>query len=84
VPVLAWFVIVPAVMLFAALPVTLNGLGVRELGFVGFLGAQGVPDARATVFALLAFVGTLGFAVAGGVLFLLGDRPGRAGREREA
>lgn len=74
VPVMSWFVIVPAVMLFAALPISLNGLGVRELGFVGFLGTQGVPDERATVFALLAFVGTLGFAVAGGVLFLAGDR----------
>jgi len=74
IPLAGWFVIVPAVMLFAALPITLNGLGVRELGFVGLLGAQGVPEDRATLFALLAFVGTLGFAVAGGALFLLGDR----------
>ncbi|MEZ5065344.1 MAG: lysylphosphatidylglycerol synthase transmembrane domain-containing protein [bacterium] len=74
-PAVSWFVIVPAVMLFAALPITVNGLGVRELGFVGFLSAQGVDGERATVFALLAFVGTLGFAVAGGLLFLRGDRP---------
>jgi uncharacterized membrane protein YbhN (UPF0104 family) len=78
VPLAAWFVIVPTVMLFAALPITLNGLGVRELGFVGLLGAQGVPAPAATVFALLAFVGTLGFAVAGGILFLTGGR--NAGR----
>jgi uncharacterized membrane protein YbhN (UPF0104 family) len=68
----AYFVIVPAVMLFAALPITMNGLGIRELGFVGLLGAQGVPSDSATVFALLAFVGTLGFAVAGGIIFLAG------------
>ncbi len=74
VPLVAWFVIVPTVMLFAALPITLNGLGVRELGFVGLLGAQGVPAPTATVFALLAFVGTLGFAVIGGILFLQGGR----------
>jgi len=75
VPLAAYFVIVPAVMLFAALPITMNGLGVRELGFVGLLGAQGVPTDTATVFALLAFVGTLGFAVAGGVVFLWGGGP---------
>ena len=74
VPLAAWFVIVPTVMLFAALPITLNGLGVRELGFVGLLGAQGIESSTATVFALLAFVGTLGFAFAGGILFLTGRR----------
>ena len=78
-PLLAFLVIVPTVMLFAAMPITLNGLGVRELGFVGLLGAQGIPEDRATLFALLAFVGTLGFAVAGGMVFLLGDRPRTGG-----
>ena len=78
VPLAAYFVIIPAVMLFAALPITLNGLGLRELGFVGFLGTQGVPTATAAVFAFLAFFGTLGFAIAGGLLFLTGDRSPRA------
>jgi hypothetical protein len=68
----AYSVIVPAVMLFAALPITMNGLGIRELGFVGLLAAQGVPVESATVFALLAFLGTLAFAVAGGIIFLVG------------
>jgi uncharacterized protein (TIRG00374 family) len=74
VPLAAFFVIVPTVMLFAALPITLNGLGVRELGFVGLLGAQGVPPSTAAVFAFLAFAGTFGFAIAGGILFLVGGR----------
>jgi uncharacterized membrane protein YbhN (UPF0104 family) len=80
----AYFVIVPAVMIVAALPITMNGLGIRELGFVGLLGAQGIPSETATVFALLAFVGTLGFAVAGGLLFVAGVRSStrdRAGAE---
>jgi uncharacterized membrane protein YbhN (UPF0104 family) len=68
----AYCVIVPAVMLFAALPITMNGLGIRELGFVGLLTAQGVSVESAAVFALLAFLGTLGFAMAGGVIFLAG------------
>jgi uncharacterized membrane protein YbhN (UPF0104 family) len=68
----AYCVIVPAVMLFAALPITMNGLGIRELGFVGLLAAQGVPVESAAVFALLAFLGTLAFAMVGGVIFLAG------------
>lgn len=74
VPLMAYFVIIPTVMLFAALPITLNGLGIRELGLVGFLGAQGVPESNATVFALLAFALPLVFAAAGGLLFLVGGR----------
>jgi uncharacterized membrane protein YbhN (UPF0104 family) len=77
VPLPAYFVIVPAVMLVAALPITLNGLGLRELGFVGFLGAQGVPQATAAVFALLVFLGTIGWGIAGGLIFLAGERPSR-------
>jgi uncharacterized membrane protein YbhN (UPF0104 family) len=77
VPLAAYLIIVPAVMLSASLPITLNGLGIRELGFVGLLGAQGVPVATAAVFALLAFVGPLLFALLGGILFLVGEE--RAG-----
>ncbi|HET9886342.1 MAG TPA: lysylphosphatidylglycerol synthase transmembrane domain-containing protein [bacterium] len=70
VPFTAYCVLVPAVMLFSSLPITLNGLGIREVSFVGLLAAQGVPRADATVFALLAFLGTQVFSIAGGVLFL--------------
>lgn len=72
VPLLAFLVIVPTVMLFAALPITLNGLGVRELGFVAFLGAQGTPQPEAAAFAFLASALPLVFALAGGLLFLTG------------
>ncbi|NNE44458.1 MAG: hypothetical protein HKN12_09630, partial [Gemmatimonadetes bacterium] len=74
VPLLVFFVIVPTVMLAASLPITLNGLGIRELGFVAFLGIQGVPASSAAVFAFLVFALPLVFALAGGVLFLAGGR----------
>jgi uncharacterized membrane protein YbhN (UPF0104 family) len=77
VPFAAYCVIVPAVMIFASIPITLNGLGIREVGFVELLAAQGVPREEATVFALLAFLGTFGFAIAGGLLFVA-DRRGRS------
>jgi hypothetical protein len=78
VPLLAFFVIVPTVMLAASLPITVNGLGVRELGFVAFLAAQGTPPSVSAVFAFLVFVLPLAFALAGGVLFLAGGRPAAA------
>jgi hypothetical protein len=80
VPLLAFFVIVPTVMLFASLPITLNGLGIRELGFVAFLGAQGAEPSESAVFAFLVFVLPLLFALAGGALFLAGGRPVAAGK----
>jgi uncharacterized protein (TIRG00374 family) len=70
VPFAVYCVLVPAVMMFAAIPITLNGLGIREAGFVELLVAQGVSREEATVFAFLAFLGTLGFALAGGILFI--------------
>jgi uncharacterized protein (TIRG00374 family) len=81
-PFAAYCVLVPAVMMFASLPITLNGLGIREVTFVGLLGAQGVPREEATVFALLAFLGTLGFAIAGGWIFVAG-RLGRTWMREE-
>ena len=82
VPFAVYCVLVPAVMLFSSLPITLNGLGIREVGFVGLLTAQGVPRADATVFALLAFLGTQGFAIAGGALFLAQERERWSMRKR--
>lgn len=74
VPFAAWLVIVPAVMLLSAIPLTPNGLGIREAGFVGFLAAQGVPAGSAAIFAVLALLIPLPFALAGGILFARGGR----------
>jgi uncharacterized membrane protein YbhN (UPF0104 family) len=81
VPLLAFFVIVPTVMMFASLPITLNGLGLREVGFVALLTRLGAPTSSAAVFAFLAFALPLVFALAGGVLFMAGERTGSAREE---
>lgn len=84
-PLVAYFVVVPSVMLLAAVPITLNGLGIREVGWVAFLGAQGVSRSAAAAFAVLALAVPMVFALAGGILVLIGDRrkPSRDPRERE-
>jgi hypothetical protein len=85
VPLSAWLVIVPAVMLLSTIPVTPNGMGIREAGFVGFLSAQGVGASPAALFAVMAFLVPLPLAVAGGLLFAARARraPRPAGKETE-
>ena len=74
--------IVPAVMLLSAIPLTPNGMGIREAGFVGFLATQGVPASDAALFAVLALVVPLLFAIAGGVVFAMGRRRAAAADAR--
>lgn len=64
----------PPTAVIQNLPLALGGLGVREAAFVLFLGAVGVPDARAIalgltvylVFVLASLAGAPSFAVGGG------------------
>lgn len=57
------------VFILTLIPVTLAGIGVREAGFVGFLGLYGVPDDRALAAAVAALavqlvIGGIGGGVA--------------------
>jgi uncharacterized membrane protein YbhN (UPF0104 family) len=61
---------VPVVSVFAMLPVTLNGLGVREGAWLLLLGATGIPDSRIVGFSLLFFITNLLTGLVGGVLFV--------------
>lgn len=66
-------VISSLVTLLTLVPVSLNGLGLREGGFVYLLGLQGVPQAQALSLPLLVFGLTLLLSLVGGV-FLLFER----------
>jgi uncharacterized protein (TIRG00374 family) len=58
------------VLLMAHLPISIAGLGVRELGFVAFLGLYGVSPESALAYALVSFGLQLGLAMMGAVLEL--------------
>jgi hypothetical protein len=64
-------VVTSLVTLLTLVPVSLNGLGIREGGFVFFLGLLGVPQAEALALSLLVFGLTLLFSLAGWVCFLV-------------
>ena len=67
-PALVFFLVVPASVIVALLPITLNGLGLREGVLVGLLVSAGAPAAGAGAFALLALLVTSSFALIGGII----------------
>jgi len=69
----------PLVNILAAVPVSWNGLGVREGGYVFFLAHVGIPRESATAFALTWFAIVMLAGALGGVVYLgHGSTPRRA------
>jgi glycosyltransferase 2 family protein len=68
----ALFVIVPIIICISAIPITPNGLGVRENLFVFMLTDPtiGVPATTALSLSLLAYAGSLCWSVIGGVVYM--------------
>lgn len=64
------FVAVPIVICISALPVTPNGLGLRENLFVHMLAVIGVDATSALSLSLLAYAGSLIWSLVGGAVYL--------------
>lgn len=60
----------PLVNIFSSLPISVNGLGVREGGYVFFLAHIGLPRESAIAFALLWFALVLLSGLCGGTVYL--------------
>jgi uncharacterized membrane protein YbhN (UPF0104 family) len=76
------FVAVPVVICISALPITPNGLGVRENLFVQMLAVIGVDPTSALSLSLLAYAGSLCWSLVGGAVYLaLKDKHHLAARE---
>ncbi len=70
---LAWqyyFIFHPLVTILSALPISLAGLGIREMGYVWFLERQGIDNDVAVAFGLLWFVVLLVSSLFGGLVYL--------------
>jgi hypothetical protein len=65
-----FFIFVPLIWLVTMLPVSLNGLGVREGAFAFFFGQVGVASAEAISLSLLVYLCRLLAGLFGGFLFL--------------
>lgn len=69
-----WFSIVPLIALAMVLPVSINGVGVREGGMALLLAPWGVGKEQAVAIGLLWFLATIVTGLIGGVLFMLDRR----------
>ena len=73
VPLGVYFALVPIILLIVLMPITINGIGTTQAGFVWLFGRAGVPGAPAfalsVLFLMIGLVGTL----PGGVLYLMGE-----------
>ena len=78
VPTQAWFYAVPLVSLATVLPISISGVGIREVGFVHLLAEYGVTEEQAVALGMLWFMAQVGNGMLGGVSFLL-DRGQAAG-----
>ena len=65
-----YFVSVPIIWLLTMLPISINGIGVREGGFVLFFTAVGVSTADALLMSFLTFAQLLVIGLLGGVFYL--------------
>jgi hypothetical protein len=70
IPVMALLVIVPIIFCISALPITPNGLGVRENLFVMMLAVIAVPRTAALSVSLIASAEGLFWSLAGGLVYM--------------
>jgi uncharacterized membrane protein YbhN (UPF0104 family) len=75
VPASFWWIMVPMVTLLTLLPVSLNGMGIREGGTVLFLSQVGVSAGTALTVAVLWFAVMASNGLAGGLVYLFGSFP---------
>lgn len=73
-PMAVYFALVPLILLIVLMPITINGIGTSQAGFVWLFGRAGVSSAPAfalsVLFLAIAVVGNL----PGGLLYLIGER----------
>ena len=69
------FILYPLVGVFSALPVSLNGIGLREGGYLFLLSQLDVSSEKAIAFSLLWFVIVALDSLVGGLVFILRKSP---------
>jgi uncharacterized membrane protein YbhN (UPF0104 family) len=72
-------IVYPLVGTFSAIPVSLNGLGLREGGYIFMLAVIGIDSEQGIAFGLLLFLIVALDSLIGGVMFLLQKSPKAGG-----
>jgi glycosyltransferase 2 family protein len=77
-------IVYPLVGTFAAIPISLNGLGLREGGYIFLLGIIGIDSENGIAFGLLLFLIVATDSLIGGIIFLLKKTPRPSANAAEA
>lgn len=73
-----FFLVVPVLVVVLTLPISINGIGAREVVFVRLLGAVGVSRPEALAVSVAAFALSLVFSLVGGLVFVFRGARARA------
>ena len=84
VPLSFCLIVYPLVGIFAALPISLNGLGLREGGYIFLLALIGIDSEKGIAFGLLLFLIVALDSLIGGILFLVKRSPKPSGAVSQA
>lgn len=82
VPAFYYWILVPMISLLTLLPISVNGMGLREKGMAVFLAPLGVGEGTALTLSLLWFAVFSATSLAGGFVYLFGRFP-RLASEKE-
>jgi uncharacterized protein (TIRG00374 family) len=74
-PLIYFFMILPMIWILIMVPLSINGLGVREGAFVFFFTRVGVSDSAALLLSFLTFSRAIALGLMGGIIYLLGQVP---------
>lgn len=71
IPLLDYFIFIPIILLILTIPVTIGGLGLREVLFIQIFATYGIAEHVAFSFSLIAdFVFALIIGIIGGIIFI--------------
>jgi len=83
IPLIDYFIFMPIILLVLTIPVTISGLGLREMLYIEIFELYGIPNATAFSFSLIADITfTLIIGAAGGMIYIF-RKEGSAGLDRE-
>lgn len=72
IPLIDYFIFIPIVLIILTLPITINGLGLREALYMTIFASYGIPNSSAVSFSFVAdIVFALVIGVLGGIIYSL-------------
>ncbi len=71
IPLGLFFLFIPIINIFAQMPLSINGVGVQDLGFVILFQAAGIPPAESLSLSILSHLLKISLGVIGGLVYLV-------------